>query len=72
MNEDAGNERANLSGLDKLVGKALGNGLVVLKGRLPSSRAQHPDSLEKMVRKLKIKTSISQENVNGLVSCHKP
>jgi hypothetical protein len=68
MNEDEGNERANLSGIDYYAGKALGNGLVVLKGRLPSSRAQHPHFLEKKVRKLKKKLHFHKKNVNGLVT----
>ncbi len=69
-NEDEGNERANLRGINYLVGKAVRDRLDVPQGRLPSRRAQHPDSLAKKVRKFKIKTSLSQENINA--ACHKP
>ncbi len=48
-------ERTLAALISYVVGKALGDGLDVPKGRLPSSRAQHPDFLEKKVRNFKNK-----------------
>jgi hypothetical protein len=42
----SGKERANLGGVDELVGETLGDGLDVPEGRLPRARAQQPDGLK--------------------------
>jgi hypothetical protein len=42
----SGKERANLGGVDELVGEALGDGLDVPEGRLPRACAQQPDRLK--------------------------
>ncbi len=48
-------ERTLAALISYVVGKALGDEIDVPKGRLPSSRAQHPDFFEKKLRKFKNK-----------------
>jgi hypothetical protein len=59
-------ERTLAALISYVVGKALGDGLDVPKGRLPIVAVHSTQiSLKKRMENLKIKTSLSQENING-------